>query len=419
MSGTPYNGDPSRQPDRIAIDVGPRAFVPRGHARPRGRARRVSAGGALVNRRHLLAGMAAMGLAAVTPSAFAQESRLLRVVSTSGVPHGDVADYTKSPAWREGMPRGANRAWRTYMRTVVGQITSGSPDLVLHTGDMVEGRWYRYLPGDPQVYGPRRTWSEKTRMIHRAADTIYPWMRQWWADWTVWWAMGDHEIGDIGGSGVIPPDTFRYKAHWHWKEAWRRHFGPTRYARRRGPVGVITLDPFVKSNRGVLVRIPAAHFDWIVDTVARWRADGVRWVFLQCEIPAVGPNRANGTSALLLENGQNLLDVLADVGADLLLAAEFHADTTHTNGGSTPMQVVHGGRHTRASWLTIDVFTDRLELTLRESVGSAEGSGLIWAPTSHRLNNQPVAGVPQVTGRAVVHAGGRVSDRTGYLQEGI
>lgn len=143
MRRTPHDGDPSRHPNRIATGVG-------GPVRLRQQDMRARVD-ALVKRRHLLAGMAAMGLAAVTPSAFAQESRLLRVVSTSGVPHGDVADYTKSPAWREGMPRGVNRAWRTYMRTVVGQITSRSPDLVLHAGDMVEGRWYRYPAGDPKV----------------------------------------------------------------------------------------------------------------------------------------------------------------------------------------------------------------------------------------------------------------------------
>ena len=31
-----------------------------------------------------------------------------RIVSTSGVPHGDVADYRRSPYWRSGMPIGMN-----------------------------------------------------------------------------------------------------------------------------------------------------------------------------------------------------------------------------------------------------------------------------------------------------------------------
>jgi hypothetical protein len=45
--------------------------------------------------------------------------------------------------------------------------------------------------------------------------------------------------------------------------------------------------------------------------------------------------------------------------------SEFHAETTWSRGGSTPVQIVHGGRHMRASWLEVDVFgSDHLELTL-------------------------------------------------------
>ena len=58
------------------------------------------------------------------------------------------------------------------------------------------------------------------------------------------------------------------------------------------------------------------------------------------------------------------------MGVDLFLAAEFHDDTTHTRGGMTPVQVVHGGPHLRASWLVIDEYQDQLQLTLMASRGS-------------------------------------------------
>ena len=51
----------------------------------------------------LLAGTSVLLLAA--SSASAQVVRQ-RIVSTSGVPHGDVANYRHSPYWLPGMPSG-------------------------------------------------------------------------------------------------------------------------------------------------------------------------------------------------------------------------------------------------------------------------------------------------------------------------
>ncbi|HEX6255086.1 MAG TPA: hypothetical protein VFZ70_04685 [Euzebyales bacterium] len=186
-----------------------------------------------------------------------------------------------------------------------------------------------------------------------------------------------------------------------------------------GNVGIITLDPFVKWKSGIYPSITAGDQLWITDRVQTWRANDVDWIFVQSEIPAVGPNRRRDTSALLLRNGTRMWSLLSRLGVDLLLASEFHADTTWSRGGSTPVQIVHGGRHMRASWLEIDVFgSDHLELTLWESVGQEAGDGRVWAMTHHRMNNGPIAGTPRVTGTATVTSDRRVRDRTGFLREG-
>ena len=86
----------------------------------------------------------------------------------------------------------------------------------------------------------------------------------------------------------------------------------------------------------------------------------------------------------------------------------------------TPVQVVHGGRHLRASWLVIDEYEDELQLTLMESRGSKVGDETIWATTcKNRLARHPLPGTPEVIGTMTIHADGTTSDRTGRLQEGI
>lgn len=338
-----------------------------------------------------------------------------RVVSTSGVPHTDVADYRASPYWRPGMPRGANASWRMFLATSIGQITSGA-DLVLHTGDMVEGRWGQDVDG-AGVFGPVGTYKQKAAALQLAGDTYYRFYRQYWTGLDVLWAQGDHEVGDLTATAPRP-GTFRYSGHEQWNSVWRSHFGAIRHADRRGAVGVITLDPIVKWKRGILPRIPTAHLDWLRKQVDGMRRDGVRWIIVQSEIPAIGPNAGFASSRLLLENGEDLWRLLRELDVDLLLAAEFHADTTHSNGNHTPVQVVHGGTWTQPAWVTIDVRPRRLDLTWWESVSSIEGWGTIWNPSPRRALNKVVAGTPERTGTLTIHRSGSLSNRTGAGRQG-
>jgi hypothetical protein len=341
-----------------------------------------------------------------------------RIVSTSGVPHGDIANYRRSPFWHPGMPTGLNDDWRTFLHTEIADITSGA-DVVLHQGDQVEGRWGQDCDGRG-VFGPVGTWDEQVRALTLAGNIYYSRMKRFWGDRDVLFGMGDHETGDIGRDGVVRPGTFTYRAHEYWNRVWQKHYGPSRYASRRGRVGIITLDPILKTSRGIVARITRSDLNWTRDKIGQWRANGVTWFLVQTEIPAIGPNRSTATSGLLLRNGDEVWDRFAKMGVDLFLAAEFHNDTTHTRGGKTPVQVVHGGRRLRASWLVIDEFDDHLGLTLMASRGTQEGSETIWATSCKaRLPRHPLPGTPEVIGTMTIHADGTLSDRTGRLQEGI
>lgn len=350
-------------------------------------------------------------VAAVAPprAAEAQTSRLMRIASTSGLPHVDVANYRRSPFWRPGMPIGANAAWRRFMRTAVGQVTQGA-DATLHTGDQVQGRWHKNVVMPTRhVFGTRRTAFQMRRHITVAGDTIYPWLNQWFPSDTLW-AIGDHEIGDIPPGGSIRPTDLRYRAHWRFLDTWRRHHGPTFYGRDFGPVTVVTLHPFVKWRRGILPRVPNSQLDRARRMVNRAAREG-DWVIVQSEIPAVGPNRASGSSRLLLGNGGQVIRALSR--ADLFLGGEFHAPTLRTTSG--PVQIVHGGTYNHPEWLWIDVFSDRLRVTARRSETLVVGTGNIWAPTGPLANRQPRAGPPQTVGGAVIQPEGLAS-ATGVLE---
>ena len=346
------------------------------------------------------------------------DSLIQRIVSTSGVPHGDVADYRRSPYWRPGMPIGLNREWRVFLQTEIADIADGA-DVILHQGDQVEGRWGKDCDGRG-VFGPVDKWDQRVRAITLAGNIYYSQMRSFWGDHDVLFGMGDHEIGDIGPSGIVPPGTFTYQAHRYWNQVWHRHYGPSRYASRRGDVGIITFDPIKKTPRGIVARISRSDLRWAHDRIAQWRSNGVKWFLAQSEIPAIGPNRGTGTSGLLLRNGDEVWRKFARWGVDLFVAAEFHNDTTHTRNGMTPVEVVHGGRHLRASWLVIDEYADRLELTLKLSHGSSVGDDTVWATScKERLPRHPFPGTPHVVGTMTIHADGTISDRTGRLEEGI
>jgi hypothetical protein len=304
------------------------------------------------------------------------------------------------------------------LNTEIAAITDGA-DLVLHQGDQVEGRWGEDCDGRG-VFGPVRTFAQKVDAVTLAGNIYYSQMKRFWQDHDVLFGMGDHEVGDIPPGGIVRPRAFTYQAHAYWNRVWRHQYGPSRYATRRGDVGIITLDPIMKKPEGLVARISDADLDWTRDKINHWRANGVNWFLVQSEIPAIGPNRTSGTSGLLLENGQRVWRRFASMGVDLFLTAEFHADTTHTRNGRTPVEVVHGGRYLRASWLVVDEYDDHLQLTLMRSRGTHVGSDTIWSTScKFRLPRDPVAGTPEVTGTMTIHPDGTTSDRTGFLLEGI
>lgn len=361
------------------------------------------------------------------------------IVSTSGIPHADVGDLQAARGWREGDAPGITWAWRVALDTVLEQIASERPDAVLHTGDMVDGRWHVDLRGD-QVFGPTRTPPQRRRAIRRAGDLYYRQAKRWWAAHGLepHFGLGDHEVGDIGSTGTVRRRSFKYQALQTWKRTWARHFTEdgrrfelrprgtqfdrTAYAVRVGDVGVVTLDPVDQRRGAASVRIGDEQMRWLDRVLRQLRRDGARHLVVQCEVPALGPNREYATSHMMLENGRKLWRVLRRRDVDLLLSAEFHAVTTYSHHGSAPVQVVHGSRmrDARVNYLVMRTYGDRITLEVRRMAGQVDGRGSLWSAASNpapaRITMEPGAAL---AGTMTIHADGRLSRRTGLLREGI
>jgi hypothetical protein len=156
--------------------------------------------------------------------------------------------------------------------------------------------------------------------------------------------------------------------------------------------------------------------------LADLRHQGAQFLIVQCETPALGPNRRSHSSGLLLDNGDLLWQVLRDHDVDLLLTSEFHEMTTHSDRGATPVQVVHGGQLYRGtmSYLVIKTFDNRMELQLKRVYGRQTGTGRIWAPRYQRApDGVRMYRGARILGTMTIHDDGSLSDRSGYLRDGL
>ena len=155
-----------------------------------------------------------------------------RFVSHPDFLNQDVGDVTRSPFWRQGMPRGTNSSYEASLDHVIDQMLRHDPQSLLVAGDMVEGAWGQDVLGSG-VFGPTRTVDQRRRAVREAAK-VY--LKQWHArfatrDLTVWPAIGDHEIGDDPWRPTGNPDQdawlgFKSRHLWLWKDVASRWLYP-------------------------------------------------------------------------------------------------------------------------------------------------------------------------------------------------
>jgi hypothetical protein len=385
------------------------------------------------------AGAVATMLPQLTARVFAAETPLATFVSMPDFLNADVGDVSGRPAWKPGMGNSINGYYRRAINTVLDQVASEHPDGVFVAGDLVQGHWGSDVDGTG-IFGPVDTFDQQLMAVHRAGYTYYS---QWKHRFhkrglTVYPAVGDHEIGD----NPWPVGEFKYRAFETYKAVWAEHFtgGGCWYGRR--PVGtpfegtayatkltptvaLITVDTFAKWSSGVHNTVANGQLAWVEATINDLRAEGVRHIWVQGHVPCWVPVRQYDSSNLQMEDHEQsefwqTLRRHDDV-VDFYLNGEVHDMTCYTDGRLA--QISHGSlvSHGHENYLLIQVYADRVELTLKQFSGRILDDLELWGITSKRTPRAPVIDPgPSVVGRmTVTDDATRFSNRSGYLTEGM
>lgn len=327
---------------------------------------------------------------------------LARYVSTSGVPHIDVADVRvlrRGLGWDPGDPNGINASWRTAIDTVWNQIASESPAAVFATGDMVQGFW-GVDDDHTGIFGPVDTFRHREAAVVAAGNAYEGTLRRTYAHHglVVYPGMGDHEMGGLDHDGESPPSIFRARALSSWVSTWSRNFNrsPHYHVALPGGVELWTLKPFRQDpDGGVSSTIGRGQRRWLQHSLA---ASTARWKIVQSEIPPYSSPGFVGqhTSATHLLNADQVYDILARNNVDLMLSAEFHdVDALQVDG--VP-EIIHGGAQASVNYLVMDVYADHIHVTLKRMSGTTDRTTLLWQPSAE---NRPAANI-QITPGAVV-----------------
>ncbi len=371
----------------------------------------------------------------------------LRLLSSPDFLNGDIGDLADGPGFWADMPRdertsnSTNDAYERALDLILDDWQALDPIGVLVAGDLTDGRW-GYDDSDSGNFGPVDTPRQQRRALRRAARTYYPQWQQRFTDHdlSVFPAMGDHEYGDNPWPHRKRDLAADYKAEY------ARAFttdatgtplftdhprGPARltaYAGRPSPdVQVVTLDVFDITPEEAKIEVDRQQLSWLRDVLRQARRDDVEWVVVQAHTPILYPVRARDSSMLHYPRGSDskLWKVFARFGVDLYLAGEVH-DTTATEADGI-VQITHGGifQFSLTTALVIDVYGDRLYVTLRDydmTHTESAGGERLWET---RRGGMPLdvevadvvstIGTATIVGRGGRAGGARLANASGVL----
>lgn len=352
----------------------------------------------------------------------------------------DVGDVRGLPTWQPGDPNSWTPQLQQGIRRFLDEIDALDPGAVLVPGDLVEGRWGRDSM-DTGIWGPTRTQAEKTAAVRRAARFYYATYAERFAirDLTLHASLGDHEIGDNFWDDRNAYSTFKRRNLEVFKQMWAERFthtpdGEHRYPNR--PVGTIwedtayavhlspdvllvTLDEFHRRDGDVHFEVQGGQLRWLRQTLSQAKADGVPWIIVQGHNPVLMPVREVSSSGAHIEGGRTsaLWQTMAEYGVDIYLNGEVHDTTMRQADGVT--QISTGGLLYRgdATYLVAKVYSDRIELDVRELAGERAG-GKLWQTTGMRTRaetryfDEPSSSI----GSMVLTSDGRAVNQLGLLQ---
>jgi hypothetical protein len=292
--------------------------------------------------------------------------------------------------------------WEEAVGFILQTIKAEQPEFLLVAGDLVMGRWHGEAD-KPGVAG-----------IEHFAARYYPaWKARLESHGLKYYAaLGDHELGD---NPWRYPDAVAHVAA--YKQAFREYLnmprnGPdhmrgTAFYWTHGNVLFLAVDVFEpgQSDQGVIrPGVTGAQLAWM-ERVIETHPDADH-VIVMGHAPVLGPVRQWSSSGLMVTGGREseFWQAMSRRKVALYLCGEVHAITCTQRDGV--QQIAHGGLigyNTRTNYLVVDVYPDRLDLTLKEIDMLPSGEKL-WQPG----NNRPLERVeisPEIRQRGFLPVG--------------
>ncbi len=296
----------------------------------------------------------------------------------------------------------AQPGWEDALGVILESVKSENPAFLMVPGDLVMGEWHgnKTRPGIPG--------------IEHFAKRYYPaWKARLKVHGLTWYAaVGDHELGD---------NSWHYPRALETVAAYKRQFRDHLSMPLNGPdhmkgtafywthknVLFMSVDVFEegRSNQGVIrTGVTGEQLAWMERVMAE-HAD-VDHIIVMGHAPCLGPVRMWSSSGLMVVGGRDstFWQAMKRHQVALYLCGEVHAITCTERDGV--QQIAHGGLigyNTRTNYLVVDVYPDRLDLTLKEIDMIPKGEKL-WQPG----NNRPLERVeitPEIKARGFVSVG--------------
>lgn len=390
----------------------------------------------------LCAGLAPLTTAAGRPTAGTRTAAAdapYRFVAAPDIFNQDIGDVRGQLGWDEGDPNSWTPQLDAAVDTVLDEIAGQRPRSLVVSGDLVEGHWGRDDMGTG-IFGPTRTVAERAANLRRAGAFYHGQNALKFAEHglDVYAAVGDHDIGDNPWNGGSARLTFKRHHVGLFRSVFADAYttspdGSPRFADR--PVGtqwqdtayavqlnpdvlLVTLDVFHATADRVRAEVVGGQLAWLEGVLADARERGVPWVVVQGHVPVLTPVRIRSSSGMSLARGERsrLWRTLSRYGVDLYLCGEVHDTSMRQADGVTQIATGTPLYLRKASYLTADVYADRMDLTVHEFSGVLLDPHPIWQGSGLKTQGDLAYPSPSgVVGTMTLTSSGTAVSPTGKL----
>lgn len=264
------------------------------------------------------------------------------------------------------------------LRFVMDNLQDENPDFVAIAGDLVMGRWSL----DSMVHHFFVRGSSRRRShISYMADRFYGATVERFKSYglKLLTVIGDHEMGDGGWTKNDMDKKFISE----YRDAYVKHFdnpknGPPGYAGRSYYIRYknllfVAVDVFQSPNLNI--ELSPVQEAWL-RAVLTMNSDLPHKIAM-AHVPILPPSHVRSSSGMTFPHHEesNFWRVMEEYEVDLYIAGEVHDISIQEQ--SKVLQVVHGTQMSNVrdvNYMVVDVFPDRLELTLKKCETTLKGS---------------------------------------------